>query len=82
MTSLSKKIILEIFIAISISLLVILYSDSVIFSYIFKLYNITHLEPSFVILEVIKRSLLLSIVDLIHMSIMFTIPGKDHLIFQ
>ena len=47
MTSLSKKIILEIFIAISISLLVILYSDSVIFSYIFKLYNITHLEPSF-----------------------------------
>ncbi len=34
MTSLSKKIILEIFI-------------SVIFSYIFKLYNITHLEPSF-----------------------------------
>ena len=47
MINLSKKIILEIFIAISISLLVILYSDSVIFSYIFKLYNITHLEPSF-----------------------------------
>ena len=47
MTGLSKKIILEIFIAISISLLVILYSDSIIFSYIFKFYNITHLEPSF-----------------------------------
>ncbi len=47
MTCLSKKIILEIFIAISISLLVILYSDSLIFSYIFKIYNITHLEPSF-----------------------------------
>lgn len=47
MTSLSKKIILEILIAISISLLVVLYSDSIIFSYIFKFYNITHLEPSF-----------------------------------
>ncbi len=47
MISLSKKIILEIFIAISISLLVILYSDTIIFSYIFKFYNITHLEPSF-----------------------------------
>lgn len=47
MTSFSKKIILEIFIAISISLLVVLYSDTIIFSYIFKLYNITHLEPSF-----------------------------------
>ena len=47
MTSLSKKIILEIFIAISISLLVILYSDSIIFSQILKIYNITHLEPSF-----------------------------------
>ena len=46
MTSLSK-IILEIFIAISISLLVILYSDSIIFSQILKIYNITHLEPSF-----------------------------------
>ncbi len=47
MTIFSKKIIFEILIAIFISGLIVIFSESYIFSKIFSFYNIQHLTPSF-----------------------------------
>ena len=47
MTIFSKRIIFEITIAIFISALVVIFSESYIFNKIFSFYNIQHLTPSF-----------------------------------